>query len=152
MSCCTEFATISSLSPVRYIRTKKHRPESEPRRRDYWFYSLSGLECLIGAQVAGKVEAANSPAEVAKYGDLVTETEAELKKVNEQIEEAETEELTAQKESLEKKKGEYRMEQLKAMEWKSLWMFPAIFAAGVLGIFLLLFRDKTGTGAEAEAK
>ena len=68
----------------------------------------------------------------------------------EQIKEAETEELTAQKASLEKKKGEYRMEQLKAMEWKSLWMFPAIFAAGVLGIFLLLFRDKTG--AEPEAK
>ncbi|MBC8148490.1 MAG: MFS transporter, partial [Verrucomicrobiaceae bacterium] len=109
-----------------------------------------GIGMLIGAQVAGKVEAANSPAEVAKYGNLMTETEAELKKVNEQIKEAETEELTAQKESLEKKKGEYRMEQLKAMEWKSLWMFPAIFAAGVLGIFLLLFRDKTG--AEPEAK
>lgn len=109
-----------------------------------------GIGMLIGAQVAGKVEAANSPAEVAKYGNLMTETEAELKKVNEQIKEAETEELTAQKESLEKKKGEYRMEQLKAMEWKSLWMFPAIFAAGVLGIFLLLFRDKTG--AETEAK
>ena len=81
--------------------------------------------------------------------DLSQATET-LKKVNEQIKEAETEELTAQKESLEKKKGEYRMEQLKAMEWKSLWMFPAIFAAGVLGIFLLLFRDKTG--AETEAK
>lgn len=109
-----------------------------------------GIGMLIGAQVAGKVEAANSPAEVAKYGDLVTETEAELKKVNEQIKEAETEELTAQKESLEKKKGEYRMEQLKAMEWKSLWMFPAIFAAGVLGIFLLFFRDKTGTEPQAK--
>ena len=109
-----------------------------------------GIGMLIGAQVAGKVEAANSPAEVAKYGNLMTETEAELKKVNEQIKEAETEELTAQKESLEKKKGEYRMEQLKAMEWKSLWMFPAIFAAGVLGIFLLFFRDKTGTETEAK--
>ena len=44
------------------------------------------------------------------------------------------------------------MEQLKAMEWKGLWMFPAIFAAGVLGIFLLLFRDKGGAEEEAEAK
>lgn len=111
-----------------------------------------GIGMLVGAQVAGKVEAANSPAEVAKYGDLVTETETELKKVNEQIKEAKTDELVAQKESLEKKKGEYRMEQLKAMEWKSLWMFPAVFAAGVLGIFLLLFRDNTGAESEAEAK
>jgi len=111
-----------------------------------------GIGMLVGAQVAGKVEAANSPAEVAKYGDLVTETETELKKVNEQIKEAKTDELVAQKESLEKKKGEYRMEQLKAMEWKSLWMFPAVFAAGVLGIFLLLFRDNTGAEPEAEAK
>ncbi|MDA7880855.1 MFS transporter [Akkermansiaceae bacterium] len=111
-----------------------------------------GIGMLVGAQVAGKVEAANSPAEVAKYGDLVTKTEAELKAVSDQIKEAETEELVAQKEMLEKKKGEYRMEQLKAMEWKSLWMFPAIFAVGVLGIFLLLFRDNIGTGAEAEAR
>ena len=49
-----------------------------------------GIGMLIGAQVAGKVEAANSPADVAKYGDLVTKTEAELKKVNEQNKEAES--------------------------------------------------------------
>jgi len=46
---------------------------------------------------------------------------------------------------LEKEKGEARMSQLKAMEWRKLWMFPAVFAAGVLGIFLLFFKDNTVT-------
>ena len=109
-----------------------------------------GIGMLVGAQVAGKVEAANSPEAVAKFGELVKEREADLKKVNEQIEAAKTDKLVAQKETLEKEKGEYRLEQLKAIKWKSLWLFPAVFAAGVLGVFLLLFRDKTGEGVVKE--
>jgi len=38
------------------------------------------------------------------------------------------------------------------MEWKSLWMFPAVFAAGVLGVFLLLFRDQTGVSSREESQ
>ena len=100
---------------------------------------------LIGAQVAGYVEKSASPAAVAEYGDVVAAKEEELTAVRERIEESKTDKLVVQAELLEKEKGEARMSQLKAMEWKKLWMFPAIFAAGVLGIFLLFFKDKTGT-------
>jgi len=100
-----------------------------------------GIGMLVGAQVAGKVEAAYSPEAVAQYGEQVKAKEAALAEIGEQIDANETEALLTQKAGLEKEKGELRIKQLEAMEWKGLWMFPAIFAAGVLGVFLLLFKD-----------
>jgi nucleoside transporter len=104
-----------------------------------------GIGMLIGAQVAGFVEKSASPAAVAEYGEVLAAKEKELTAVKEKIEESKTDELVAQAELLEKEKGEARMSQLKAMEWRKLWMFPAVFAAGVLGIFLLFFKDNTVT-------
>lgn len=100
-----------------------------------------GIGMLVGAQVAGLVEESASPAAVAEFGELVSAKEKQITEITTQIAEASTPELVAQKETLEKEKSEARMSQLKAMEWKKLWLFPAVFAAGVLGIFLLLFRD-----------
>ena len=101
-----------------------------------------GIGMLIGAQVAGMVEKRESPAAVAEYGEKVQAKEAELKVVNDSLEKGKTDELLASKEKLEAEKGELRLKQLKAINWKNLWLFPAIFAAGVLGFFLLFFRDK----------
>lgn len=107
-----------------------------------------GVGMLIGAQVAGQVEKSASPAAVAEYGDVVSAKEKELTLIAEEIKEKdgtpEAKKLVSQKETLEKEKAAARMSQLKAMEWKKLWLFPAVFAAGVLGIFLLFFRDKGG--------
>lgn len=106
-----------------------------------------GIGMLIGAQVAGQVEKSASPAAVAEYGEIVSAKEKELTKINEAIEEAkgsdEVGALTAQREVIEKEKATAKMSQLKSMEWKKLWLFPAVFAAGVLGIFLLFFRDNS---------
>jgi nucleoside transporter len=101
-----------------------------------------GIGMLIGAQVAGMVEKKQSPAAVAEYGELVKAKEAELTVVTDQLQNGETVELLSKKDVLEAEKNELRLEQLKSINWKNLWMFPAIFAAGVLGFFLLLFRDK----------
>jgi nucleoside transporter len=107
-----------------------------------------GIGMLIGAQVAGKVEQQNSPPAVAEFGAQVTELESQLKEIQIKIDSEETEELVVQKGELETQKNEARMSQLKAMNWKSLWLFPAVFAAGVLGVFLLLFRDTNKEEAE----
>lgn len=142
------------------IYTDKKAPESiRAQAQGLLVLFTLGIGMLVGAQVAGKVEASNSPPAVASYGALVTETETKLKTITDQIESEQGQnnveklkELDAQKEELEKQKGQYRMEQLKAMEWKSLWMFPAVFAAGVLGVFLLLFRDQTGASSRKESQ
>ncbi|MGJ8696932.1 MAG: MFS transporter [Verrucomicrobiaceae bacterium] len=101
-----------------------------------------GIGMLIGAQVAGVVEKQNSPAAVAAYGDQVTVLEAQIKEIDGQIKAEETEALLSAKEVLVADKNEARQNQLEAMNWKSLWMFPAVFAAGVLGVFLLFFREQ----------
>jgi MFS family permease len=142
------------------IYTDKKAPESiRAQAQGLLVLFTLGIGMLVGAQVAGKVEASNSPQAVASFGALVTETETKLKTITDQIESEQGQnnleklkELDAQKEELEKQKGQYRMEQLKAMEWKSLWMFPAVFAAGVLGVFLLLFRDQTGASSREESQ
>ncbi|MDE0861542.1 MAG: MFS transporter [Akkermansiaceae bacterium] len=107
-----------------------------------------GIGMLIGAQVAGKVEQQNSPPAVAEFGAKVAELESQLKEVQTKIDSGETEELVVRKSELETQKNEARMSQLKVMNWKSLWLFPAVFAAGVLGVFLLLFRDTSKEEAE----
>jgi len=107
-----------------------------------------GIGMLIGAQVAGKVEQQNSPPAVAEFGAKVAELESQLKEVQTKIDSGETEELVVRKGELETQKNEARMSQLKVMNWKSLWLFPAVFAAGVLGVFLLLFRDTSKEEAE----
>ena len=40
------------------------------------------------------------------------------------------------------KKAAARKAELQAIEWKPLWLKPAIFAAVVMVLFGLLFRDK----------
>jgi hypothetical protein len=45
---------------------------------------------------------------------------------------------------LNEEKTALRKAELKAIEWKPLWAKPALFAAGVLVLFVLLFRQKRG--------
>lgn len=101
-----------------------------------------GIGMLIGAQVAGMVEEANTPAMVGEYGEQLTKIETQLTEVQLKIDQDETPFLLERQKVLTAEKIGTRMSQLKAMNWKGLWLFPAIFAAAVLGIFLLFFNDK----------
>jgi len=49
--------------------------------------------------------------------------------------------------ALEKQKTELRYQELKAIEWKPLWGKPAIFAAFILVVFLLLFKDRAASAS-----
>ncbi len=101
-----------------------------------------GLGMFIGAQAAGRVEATHTPEASIEFGRQVEAKAVEIASLQATLTEGtsspgiekEIAELTAEK-------GRLRGEQLKAMEWKPLWMKPAIFAAGVLGFFLLFFRS-----------
>lgn len=125
------------------IYTDKKAPESiRAQAQGLLVLFTLGIGMLVGAQVAGKVEESNSPPEVAQFGEKVEQTQKEIAAVNEQIEAAETPALKDQLETLQDQQKEYRLSQLKAMNWKGLWLFPAVFAAAILGLFLLLFRDR----------
>ena len=94
---------------------------------------------LIGAQVGGQIEKAYTPKESVAYSEEVQELNKkieELKKVDEKDRKESVEELT-------KQKDEKQMLALQTMNWKSIWMIPAIASFAVLVIFILIFRDNS---------
>jgi len=48
---------------------------------------------------------------------------------------------------LETEKEELRREELRALEWTPIWGIPAIFAAFVLILFVIVFKDRTREAA-----
>ena len=41
--------------------------------------------------------------------------------------------------------------ELKSIEWKPLWAKPAIFAAAILALFVLLFKNKSAAVSDKKA-
>ncbi len=98
------------------------------------FFTL-GLGMFIGAKVAGVIETQHTP-------QASLDLKAQVVEVNDQIKAAgEGADTTA----LVEEANELRLQELRAVEWKPLWLKPAGFAAAVLIIFLLLFRDPPRT-------
>ena len=98
-----------------------------------------GLGMLVGAQVAGRIEGTHTTEESLAFKAQVVEKNDEIAAL--QLKVSEDPSLKAQIENLTTERDELRHKELAAIEWKPLWMKPAIFAAAVLGIFILLFRS-----------
>ncbi len=111
-----------------------------------------GIGMLIGAQVAGKVEAANTPAVAATYGDEMAANGKRIEALEAKAENSPSPALSAEKKELEQANAALKKQQLNSLDWKSLWLFPAIFAAVVLVIFLLFFRDRVNRGTDELAE
>ncbi|HSG68835.1 MAG TPA: MFS transporter [Planctomycetaceae bacterium] len=104
-----------------------------------------GLGMLIGARVAGKVETYFTPPESLAFAKQVEETGGEIKVLTKQSDQATGQaksDLEAQIATLEAKKKDLRIKELKAIEWKPLWGIPAIFAAVIMVLFGLFFHDR----------
>ncbi|MEM1294182.1 MAG: hypothetical protein AAGH89_02385, partial [Verrucomicrobiota bacterium] len=69
---------------------------------------------------------------------------AQVAELNEQIAEAEGDAAT----ELIAKRDEARHSELAALEWRPLWMKPAIFAFVILVIFVIVFRNPKGSASE----
>ena len=70
----------------------------------------------------------------------------EIKKLNDSVTGEPSEEVKAQLETLNGEKTKLRQDELAAVEWKALWSKPAIFAAVVMILFVLLFSGKRKQG------
>lgn len=107
------------------------------------FFTL-GIGMLIGAQIAGRVEEANTPAESrtlnAQAGELGTRIEQESARLSKA---APTERgaIQAEIEALGREKDGLAVQALRAVNWRGVWMPPAIGAAIILILFGLLFKD-----------
>ena len=105
-----------------------------------------GLGMMIGAQVAGKIEEQHTPKAAKDLNAQVVAKNDEIKKLNDSVTGEMSEEVKAQLETLNGEKTKLRQDELAAVEWKALWSKPAIFAAVVMILFVLLFSDKRKHG------
>lgn len=103
-----------------------------------------GIGMFIGAKAADYVLTQHTTAKSTEAAQQVVAKTAELEKLK-----ANPAADKAQIAQLETQKAELRRTELKAIEWKPLWGKPAIFAAAILLIFLLLFKDKAAPQREA---
>ena len=99
-----------------------------------------GLGMLIGARVAGVWEERNTPQESRELSAEVQELGVRL---------AELEESAASAEQLESVRSEQAEKLRRAqslIDWQSIWGLPAALSALVLGLFVVIFRDREAPG------
>lgn len=104
-----------------------------------------GLGMLIGAQIAGVVEARYTPELAKSYAVAVAGKGAEIKDLEGRrstVDASEAARLDEQIRQLTAEKDELRRSELRALEWRPIWGLPAIFAAFVLVLFVIVFRER----------
>ena len=104
-----------------------------------------GLGMLIGAQIAGVVEARYTPELAKSYAAAVAGKGAEIKDLEGRrstVDPSEAARLDEQIRQLTAEKDELRRSELRALEWRPIWGLPAIFAAFVLVLFVIVFRER----------
>jgi MFS family permease len=115
-----------------------------------------GLGMAIGAKIAGVIEAQHTPPSSQQAARRVATLSAEIEQLQASLAGTPPEQrgaLEAQIASRTTEKDLARKEELQAIEWMPLWGKPALFAAGILLLFLLFFRppsrgpDGTPVGA-----
>lgn len=105
-----------------------------------------GLGMLIGAQIAGIVEARYTTTASLNAAAAVSGKGEEIKSMQEMrltAAEGEKAALGEQIRQLETEKEQLRREELKALDWTPIWGIPAIFAAFILVIFVIVFKERT---------
>lgn len=118
---------------------KKAPPAIQAQAQGLLVMLTLGLGLMIGAQLAGFVEGQHTTDEAKAFNQQVVTKTDEIRNA----EESEAgQDVIAQ---LTTEKNELRHSELAAIEWKQLWMKPAIFAAVILVVFVVAFRDRSET-------
>ncbi|MGB7325708.1 MAG: MFS transporter [Rubripirellula sp.] len=94
-----------------------------------------GLGMMIGAQVAGQVEGQHTTEQAKQFNEQVVEKTKAIESATQA--DANPDAIAA----MVAEKDELRHSELASIQWKELWMKPALFALAVLVLFVLLFRD-----------
>lgn len=112
-----------------------------------------GLGMLIGAQVAGRIEATHTTDEAKAFAAQVVELNAEVATLSASLTEAGGEDatLTAEIDGKMKEAADARLAELRAIEWRPLWGKPAAFAAVVMVLFVLVFKQSAPKRTEESA-
>jgi nucleoside transporter len=113
-----------------------------------------GLGMFIGAQTAGFIEDKYTPEASRAFGAQVEAKQQEIDQMQTRITaapEAERTLLREERDRLRSERAELRKAELQAIEWRPLWGIPAAFAAAVMVLFIVLFREPRGQAAAVDA-
>lgn len=114
-----------------------------------------GLGMAIGAKVAGVIEAQHTPPASVWIAQVLPDKAESVRAIETRLAASPDSEKKNVQEELDKtiqtirtdaskdQQTSLRKAELKAIEWKPLWGKPAIFAAAILLIFLLLFKGRS---------
>jgi hypothetical protein len=114
-----------------------------------------GLGMAIGAWVAGKIETLHTPAAASAFNQQMVAKNTEAEQLKSRLSNTtgvDRATLETQIKQLEVEKTELGRAGLKAIEWKPLWAKPAIFAAAILILFVLFFKNKTAVASDKKAE
>jgi len=141
---CYDFFFVTGQIYTDRVAPKKLRAQAQGL---LVFFTL-GLGMLIGAQTAGRTELRHTPEASREFAAQIEEVSAQIAQLQESggSDGSGADEIA----SLEEKKAELRHSELAAIEWKPLWMKPAIFAGFVLLLFLVLFKQPKKLGDDDE--
>ncbi|MAG92537.1 MAG: MFS transporter [Planctomycetaceae bacterium] len=110
-----------------------------------------GFGMLIGAQVAGKVEAHFTREENGQFLEQAKAVGVQIEDLETQLEGAdEVAAIETQDEidSLKTEQDELNLQALKSLVWRSIWMIPAVGAAVIMVLFALIFKDDSSEDGE----
>jgi nucleoside transporter len=102
-----------------------------------------GLGMFIGAQVAGKVEALYTTKESKAFAIQIMDLQDQARAMESSIKDGKGGPDAASRltEIRESRIPALRKSELQAIDWRPLWGLPALFAGGVLLLFLMLFKQ-----------
>ena len=102
-----------------------------------------GLGMFIGAQVAGKVEALYTTKESKAFAIQIMDLQDQARAMESSIKDGKGDPDAASRltEIRESRIPALRKSELQAIDWRPLWGLPALFAGGVLLVFVLLFKQ-----------
>jgi hypothetical protein len=116
-----------------------------------------GLGMAIGAQVAGQIEAQHTPKASVWIAQVFPDKAESVRAIETRLESSSDQEKGKIQEELSQaiktirdganaeQQASLRKAELKSIDWKPLWAKPAIFAAVILALFVLLFKNKMAT-------
>ena len=122
-----------------------------------------GLGMAVGAQVAGQIEAKHTPKASVWIAQVFPDKAESVRAIETRLESSPDQEKGKIKEELSQaiktirdgsnaeQQAALRKAELKSIEWKPLWAKPAIFAAAILALFVLLFKNKTVAVSDKKA-
>ncbi len=108
-----------------------------------------GLGMAIGAKVAGKVESMNTPPASVAYAQVVPDKAVAIKALEAKAASGNPADQAELGTLLGKIKADLSPDQqaalhkaeLKSLDWKKIWGIPAMFAAAILVLFVVMFRN-----------